>query len=222
MCFSATASFVTAGVTGLAGAAATGRARERRALPLAATPLFFALQQAVEGLLWLTLPIAPGGSGSTGLALAFLFLAEVFWPVYVPVAVLLIEPDRTRRRVMLACLAAGAAVAATLLWRMLAAPPGAAIVNGHIVYATEPRYSYLVGLAYLAATGLPLLLSSHRTVAIVGAIVLVGSATAYVFYWEAFVSVWCFFAAAASAAILGHFEWSRRRSTHALNPRTPT
>jgi hypothetical protein len=35
---------------------------------------------------------------------------------------------------------------------------------------------------------------------------------AYVLYWEAFVSVWCFFAAAASAVILWHFELSRRRS----------
>jgi hypothetical protein len=220
MCFSATASFVTAGVTGMVGAVAAGRVRERRELPFAATPLFFALQQAVEGLLWLTLPVAPGGSGSTGFALAFLFFAEAFWPIYVPAAVLLMEPDRARRRLMLACLAAGAAVAAYLLWRMLAEPPGAAIVSGHIVYATEPRYSYLVGTAYVAATGLPLLLSSHRTVVVVGAIVLVGSAAAYVFYWEAFVSVWCFFAAAASVAILGHFEWSRRRLRTAGAPRT--
>jgi hypothetical protein len=218
MCFSATASFVTAGVTGLVGAVAAGRVRERRELPFAATPLFFALQQALEGLLWLTLPVAPGGSGATGLALAFLFFAEVFWPVYLPAAVLLIEPDRARRRLMLACLVAGATVAAYLLWRMLAQPPSTAIVNDHIVYATEPRYSYLVGITYLVAIGLPLLLSSQRTVAAVGAIVLVGSATAYVFYWEAFVSVWCFFAAAASVAILGHFEWSRRRRRAAGAP----
>jgi hypothetical protein len=33
---------------------------------------------------------------------------------------------------------------------------------------------------------------------------------AYAFYWEAFISVWCFFAAVASVAILCHFEWSRR------------
>ena len=75
---------------------------------------------------------------------------------------------------------------------------------------TEHRHSDLIGLAYLAATGLSLLLSSHRTVVALGAIVLAGSAIAYVLYWEAFVSVWCFFAAAASVAILWHFQWSRR------------
>ena len=34
------------------------------------------------------------------------------------------------------------------------------------------------------------------------------------FYWEAFVSIWCFFAAAASVVILCHFEWERRQRLH--------
>jgi small-conductance mechanosensitive channel len=62
------------------------------------------------------------------------------------------------------------------------------------------------------AIGLPLLMSSQRTVVVLGATVLVGLVVAYALYWEAFVSVWCFFAAAASVAILCHFEWSRRSS----------
>jgi hypothetical protein len=211
MCFSATASFVTAGVTGVVGIVSLSRANERRELPLAATPLLFALQQSVEGLLWLTLPVAPEESTATGLTFLFLFFAEAFWPVYAPLAVLLIEPDDWRRRLMLGCLAVGAGVSAYLLWWIFSRSHGAAIVHGHIVYVTEYPHSDAIGLAYLAATGLPLLLSSQRTVVALGAIVLVGSTVAYVFYWEAFVSVWCFFAAAASVAILCHFEWSRRR-----------
>ena len=39
---------------------------------------------------------------------------------------------------------------------------------------------------------------------------VVGCATAFLFYWEAMVSVWCFFAAAASVVILWHFEAKRR------------
>lgn len=210
MCFSATASFVTAGVAGVVGIVSLRKASERRELPLAATPLLFALQQSVEGLLWLTLPVAPDGPAATGLAFLFLFFAEAFWPVYAPLAVLLIEPNEARRRLMLACLAAGAGVSAYLFWWIFTRLHGAAIVDGHIVYVTEHRHSDLIGVAYLAATGLSLLLSSHRTVVALGAIVLAGSAIAYVFYWEAFVSVWCFFAAAASVAILWYFQWSRR------------
>ena len=73
----------------------------------------------------------------------------------------------------------------------------------HGFHATgKHRRSDAVALAYLAATTLPLFLSSQRTVVTLGAIIFVGIAVAYVFYWEAFVSVWCFFAAAASVVIL--------------------
>jgi hypothetical protein len=65
-------------------------------------------------------------------------------------------------------------------------------------------------LGYLAAATLPLLLSSHRTVVILGVLVLVGSLIAYFFYATSVLSVWCFFAAAASVVILGHFELARR------------
>ena len=211
MCFSATASFITAGVTAVVGIAALSRANEPRQWLLAATPLLFAAQQGVEGLLWLTLPLEPGGSVSTALIFLFLIFAEALWPVYAPLAVLLIEPDRRRRQVMWVCLAVGVSVGAYLLWWLLARQHGAVILDGHIVYGPDYRQADIVALAYLAATGLPLMLSSQRTVVGLGAIILVGSAVAYLFYWEAFVSVWCFFAAAASVAILWHFEWRHRR-----------
>jgi hypothetical protein len=211
MCFSATASFVTAGVTGAIGLVAVTRVNEPRELPVAATPILFALQQIIEGMLWLNLPLAPNGALSTGLTVLFLFFAEVFWPVYAPLAVWLIEPSERRRRLMSLCLAAGVSVGAYLLWPILTRPHGAVVQDGHIVYVTEYRASGALALSYLAATVVPLLLSSRRTLVALGGVILVGSTVAYVAYWEAFVSVWCFFAASASLVILGHFEWSRRQ-----------
>jgi hypothetical protein len=61
-------------------------------------------------------------------------------------------------------------------------------------------------------------LTSQRTVVVLGAIVLAGLVVAYAFYSEAFISVWCFFAAAASVAILCHFEWLRRSSLRTAGP----
>ncbi|WP_300299359.1 DUF6629 family protein [Ferrovibrio sp.] len=217
MCFSATASFVTAGVTGAIGIAALTRARGVREMPLAATPLLFAIQQGIEGLLWLDLSAAPGGATADTLTYLFLLIAEVFWPVYAPVAVLLIEPDRRRRLGMLVCLAAGIGVGAYLRWLVLARPHDAAIIDGHIVYLTAYSHSDMVTVAYFLATVLALLLSSHRTVIGLGAVILAGYAVSYFFYWQAFVSVWCFFAAAASVAILGHFQYARRLEA-GLNP----
>jgi hypothetical protein len=210
MCFSATASFVTAGVTGAIGIVSIGRARELRELPLAAAPLIFALQQSAEGFLWLTLSHSPVGPPVSGLTFLFLMFAEVLWPVYAPLAVLLIETNETRRQLMRLCLAVGVSLSLYLFWSIVSQPQSAAVLRDHIVYVSEFRHSDLIGLCYLTATALPLVLSSRRTVVVLGAIVLVGSITAYSFYWEAFVSVWCFFAAAASGVILAHFEWSRR------------
>jgi hypothetical protein len=210
MCFSATASFTAAGIIGAIGVVTLTRARNPRELPLAAAPLLFALQQATEGLLWLQLPLAPEGAISTGLTLVYLLFSNVFWPVYAPLAVFLIEPSAGRRRLMATGLAAGTCVAAYLLWTILALPHGALIRGGHIIYVTQTRQHILVAAGYIAAVSLPLLASSQRTVVILGAIVFAGCAIAYAFYWEGFVSVWCFFAAGASGVIVFHFEKQRR------------
>jgi hypothetical protein len=211
MCFSATASFVTAGITGTIGIASLARVTQPRQLPLAATPILFALQQTFEGLLWLDLPLAPDGWTATILSLLFLLFAQVFWPVYAPCAVLLIEPNVRRRHLMWLCFAAGVCVGTWLLWSILSGSHGAVVLACHVVYVTGQRQPAELGLAYMVATCLSPLLSSHRTVAILGAVVAIGSVVAWLFYAEAFVSVWCFFAATASVIILGHFERARRR-----------
>lgn len=212
MCFSPVASFVTAGLTGAIGVVCLARVNHPRELPLAMTPLIFGVQQAIEGGLWLSLPTAPHSSLVAGLTLAFLFFAEVFWPVYAPLAARSLEPDARRRRLMLACLAIGVGVAGILLWRLLTGPRVAEIANSCIVYRTMPGDPIPIGLGYLAATSLPLVLSSRRAILVLGGVTLTGCVVAYAFYWEAFLSVWCFFAAAASIVILSHFEWSRRRN----------
>jgi len=179
MCFSAPASFVTAGITGTIGIIALTRVSEPRELPLAATPLLFAFQQCIERALWLSLPQAPDGSLSVTLTNLYLFFAEAFWPLYAPIAVWLIEPNGNRRHLMVVCLAVDAGVAAYLLRRILGHPHFATISGGHIAYVTEYRHSDAIGVAYLVATGLPLLLSSQRSVLILGAIVIAGLTHAF-------------------------------------------
>lgn len=209
MCFSAAASFTTAALTGAAGALAMTRVNTPRELPLAAMPLLFAVQQTIEGLLWLNLRSAEGAL-TDGLTFLFLMFAQVLWPIWAPLAVLLVEPSRMRRRLMWPWLALGAGVSAYLLWGLLNGPHGARLVHDHIAYGTEQPHPTLIALAYLAATSVPLLLSTRRTIVALGAVVLVGSATAFVFYWSAFQSVWCYFAAAGSLVLLGHFHVARR------------
>ena len=210
MCFSATASFVTVGTTTAVAIACLTKVRQWRELPLASLPLIFAGQQAVEGCLWLTLPVDPDGPVASLLTLLFLLYAKVFWPAIAPMTVLLVEPERRRRQLMAICAAVGASVAGYFLWSIYVQPHGAIIRGGHIVYTGEAPSSMAIGVLYLVATAVAPLLSSHRAVVLLGAIVLGGSIFAYFMYWEAFASVWCFFAAAGSVVILVHFERTRQ------------
>ncbi|HTN64549.1 MAG TPA: DUF6629 family protein, partial [Devosia sp.] len=167
--------------------------------------------------LWLTLPVAADAAIATDLTLVYLLFAQCLWPAYAPFAAAFAEPNHTRRRLMLACAGLGGAISLYLLWGILARSHAAGIDGGHIVYVTETPIPLVLGFAYLAATALPLLISSHRVVAWFGIVVLVGCVTAYLFYWAAFASVWCFFAAVASALLLFHFEQARRQ-VHQILP----
>jgi hypothetical protein len=216
MCFSATASFATAAVTGATGIVATVRSVEARDMPLAAIPIFFSIQQALEGFLWLTLPVAPDGAQASLLTDAFLLFALVFWPAFAPFVAWLIDPDVFRRKLIAVPMMIGWAVAAYLLWMLVIGEHRASIVDGHIAYENNPGAPFIVGLLYLVATAGAPLLSSHAAVRALGLTVLAGSLLAYVLYTDAFVSVWCFFAAAASGVILVHFEQVRAQRRAAL------
>lgn len=212
MCFSATASFASAALTAAIGALTLTRVRSPREAPLAATPLLFAVQQGLEGFIWLGLPAASGPAASSGLVLGFLLFAQAFWPTYAPLAAYLVETDRRRRRLIAPFLMLGPAISLYLAWRLLQSHPTASAVGGHIVYATAQPPSTAPPLAYLSVVSLPLLLSSRPTLAAFGALVLAGCVVAWHAYWQAFQSVWCYFAAAGSAMLLAHFQVARRRA----------
>ena len=97
-------------------------------------------------------------------------------------------------------------------------PRTAVISDGHIVYSADPALPPALLVLYPLATCGSLLLSSNRAVSLLGFIVFVGSIVAYTVYWNAFTSVWCFFAAAASALILYAFETARRRQAPLAGP----
>ncbi|MGL4395000.1 MAG: DUF6629 family protein [Hyphomicrobium sp.] len=209
MCFSATASFMTAIATGTAGVAALQRTGERREWPLGGVPLLFAAQQTIEGLLWLTLPVAPDGMTCAVLTHGFLIFALLVWPIFAPIAALSVEDVVWRRRLIGGCLIVGIGVSLYLLSVMFGSTHEALLKNGHIIYDSRPPPDGRVGFFYLIATGLGPALSSHRAVNLMSIIVVIGSVVAYVIYWDAFVSVWCFFAAAASIVIVMHFDRQR-------------
>lgn len=209
MCFSATASF-GAGTVLLGVGALTWRSAQQPAeLPFAAIPLLFALQQFIEGSIWLSF-----GAGSASLNAwmthAYGFFAHVLWPVFVPLAVLLIEPNGARRRAQAVLVVAGVVAGAWLLWSIGAGGIASRPAGRHIEYIVPQGYSELTMTLYLLSTGVSMLMSSHRTVRLFGLLALLSFGVAYAVYATWFVSVWCYFAALLSTVVLFHFHAQSR------------
>ena len=204
MCFSAQASFVAGlGLLGL-GALTVRRTRARRECLYAWIPLLFGIQQLVEGGLWLTFPDhAPNLSRL--LTYLFLFFSNVLWPIYVPLAVLALEPVKWRQRTIVATAFLGAAVGIYLLGILSLRPVTACVDRQHILYDFNNPYEQTTRWLYVIATCISLLFSSHRRVVAFGVAAFVSEVAAYTLYKTWFVSVWCFFAAALSVIVLWQF-----------------
>jgi hypothetical protein len=210
MCFSASASFTAAAVTGVVGVMAMGKASGWQEKPLAGIPLIFAAQQATEGSLWLALGGMHLAIATSLLTNAYTFVALVVWPIYAPLAVALVEPNRRRRLLMLGLGAMGVVVALYGATHISLHPFTACIVGHSLSYTNGPPHPHLRIGAYEACTCLAFLLSSHRAIRWFGALVIAGLiASTLFFFWTRF-SVWCFFAALASATLYWHFAAARR------------
>lgn len=205
MCFSAAASFATSAATIAAGGAGLLWLKRAREIPLAIIPLAFGMQQAVEGLLWLSLGGVRLPFSNALLADIFAAFALVLWPVLSPLAVGLVEPDRRRRWAMMALLTVGVAVALYGATGMAAAPYRACVAGHSLAYDNGHPYLNAAMAAYIASTCLSPLLSSHRALLMFGLLVTLGLIVSTFLYFAALFSVWCFFAAAGSVAVLLFF-----------------
>lgn len=207
MCFSATASFTVAASTAVIGIALLKHVRYPKEILVAIVPLLFAFQQAVEGVLWLQLPQGTDEGNVGHMTLVFLLFAQVLWPVYTAIAVVLVEPAYRRRLVLFAITIAGLMLSIHLAVELFGNTQVATIHGHSIAYGTRVDPMSWQQLPYVICTGVPPLISSHRPIRIFGIAILVGFFVSAYFFVATFVSVWCFFAAAGS--ILLYFCFKR-------------
>ena len=204
MCFSATASFTAGAGLLIVGAVTARRARQRAELPFALIPVLFGLQQLIEGTIWLTFPDkAPGLNGV--LTFVYSLFSHVLWPVYVPIAILLLERAVCRRRILVAIAVAGAAVGLYLLYFLVRLPIISQAEGRHIAYLSPHFYLTAVMVLYVLGTCVSMLVSSHRRVRLFGLAAFIAYVVTYVFYTTWVISVWCFFAAVLSVIVLLYF-----------------
>lgn len=214
MCFSASGSFAAAGLLGVVGAAALSRNNSASYRMFSAIPALFAVQQAAEGVVWLTMGRPDQIEIQQRAVLLFLGFALLVWPVWLPWSLARIERQPGRRRLLQGFCAVGAIVAVyaailLLRWQPVAETAGHSI---RYAYSTGSRawhpVIYLAG--YALPTVLPLFVSSARMSRVLGVALILSLAAAVLIERDALTSVWCFFAALLSGLVLLAVTLERR------------
>jgi hypothetical protein len=204
MCFSATASF-SAGVllTGI-GIASIKRITKPSQLIFAAIPLLFAIQQFAEGILWIILSNTADYVQLEKFSTAvFIVMAQIIWPVWVPLSIQQLETNRNARQWLTFFAVLGFIVSLTLAWSFISYEVKAEIDGYHITYIQNyPDFFKGIGsYFYVLVTILPPFLSHFKRMWLLGLMILVSYLVTKIYYDNYLISVWCFFAAIISVQV---------------------
>jgi hypothetical protein len=210
MCFSPQADVGGGLVICAIGIDAVRHVRQRREfLALAWIPLLLGAHQFIEALVWLWLQgHVPRGIGHVALW-AYLLIAFVVLPVFVPLAVIALESTRRRKLMMVPFAATGTVVAVILFAAMIRGPVGVRLAPYHLSYGLRVTHGLLVVVLYVVAVCGALLISGYRNVVIFGAVNLIAVIVIAWLTISGFASIWCAWAAVTSAAIALHCRFAK-------------
>jgi len=205
MCFSATANFVGSGVLGAVGVVTLTKVKHKRELLFASLPTLFAVHQFIEGFVWLGLDGILSPALAHDMGAAFMLYAQGLLPFLLPLSVFLFEPDRKSRGRMLPFLIIGGSTTLYILWALTAFPLQLYVKGNSIVYINQATNNTAVAVLYVIATCGSLFFSKIRMMVIFGVANLAILLAVMEFKRYAFTSLWCAYAAVASAIILAYF-----------------
>ena len=212
MCFSAAAS-LTAGsmlsITGLLSLSYTKTIAQRM---IAAIPLFFGIQQLAEGMVWKGMEQGNELWVTSGSYL-FLFFAFFVWPVWVPLSMHFMTKNIFRKKIIIGTLFIGLTVGIYLMHNITTSGLMVTISNAHIVYEINIDQFKLIGsIAYLIATIVPFFVIQLAPVNIMGTTIALSYVITYLYYTQALISVWCFFAALISLGCIFITHYLKRKN----------
>ncbi len=203
MCFSAEASFAGGVIISAIGVVTVRKVHKPSQILFASIPLFFGFQQIAEGLLWITLP----SSEYIGLrhvsTYIFLAMAQVVWPMLIPLSVLLMEKSQTRKKWLLGLFFTGLLLSLYYTICLILFDVRPQIQGFHVYYENDfPVSLRMVAFGiYLIATITPLFVSSIKRTHMLGILMTLSCLITGIFFTQYLLSVWCFFAALISAVI---------------------
>ena len=203
MCFSAGASFAGGVVISAIGVATIIKVHKPSQIVFASIPLFFGFQQFVEGCLWLILQHPEYARFQNMVMYTFLIMAQIFWPMMVPLAVLQMEQKKKKKRVLKIFLCIGLSVSLYYIFCLILFSVTPQITGYHIHYMEgSPKIpTFIAFIFYLIASIPPLFISSIKKTHLLGILMSLSCLVTIIFFTHYLTSVWCFFAALISAVI---------------------
>ena len=184
MRFSAEASFIVSGTLLVVGVSTIRKTVYSKDFPVALIPLFFAVQQLVEGLLWVTLLHSDTSPTQFWLSNIYGVFIGIIWPLFAPFAVYYAETDNLRKKIIATIGLAGAGLAIYTVIGLADEPIIAEIIRHSINYKHHVGSYQLVIVLYLLATCVPFIFSSYKHLYIAGIIITIGFFAAYYRDWE--------------------------------------
>lgn len=194
-----------AGVLTAIGGASIGASADKPRRLFAAIPLGFALQQATEGIVWLTIDAPAHATLHRAAVFGFLAFALVLWPTWVPWSLRVAERDAARRKWLTRLTWAGVLVSLGALVLLTRWEPSAFIEGSSVHYnfgvPTGTVSHVLLIAAYAAPALVSFFVSSIELSNVFGAALVLSMGAALLIRAEALTSVWCVFAAGLSVLV---------------------
>lgn len=203
MCFSAEASFAGGIIISAIGIATVKKVHNPSQLVFASIPLFFGVQQIVEGSLWQTIPNPEYANLQKIGTYLFIIMADVLWPSIIPLSVLLMEETRKRKRILRVLLIPGILLSLYYAFCLFSFNVTPQIMGYHIQYTSgfPKSLSMPAFIVYLAVTITPLFVSGIKRTHMLGILMFSSCLVTAIFFTQYLTSVWCFFAALISGVI---------------------
>jgi hypothetical protein len=205
MCFSLEASFISGSVLAVVGVAAIKKTHTIPQAMFAGFPLLFSFQQFSEGFVWLSITNTEYSSWLKPSATIFLTIAEVIWPTWISLSLLLLEKQKINKIILSFLFGIGVIVSTYLGLNLLTNTIKVEETNYHIYYnfGVPDTIIQVFSILYFLAAVLPLFISSiniKKTLPI-GLLIFLSYLVSKIYFENYVLSVWCFFAALISVLV---------------------
>jgi hypothetical protein len=199
MCFSAIVSFSAAAGLSLLGIGTIRQTTSKQQLLLASFPGLFALQQTLEGFVWLGQSNSYFSQVDNIGTYGFLLFATLLWLVLSPLSIYLLEEDANKKNLLLGLTIGGLLLGFYLFGWIMFHGVKPQTFSGNLFYDLKfiPGYEISKYL-YLAIIVLPFAIANSSALKLFSSLIVISFIFSQLFFHATMVSVWCFFAALLS------------------------